>query len=159
MPTNIDNRRVVRIEQTIVETPTVKTLVFKDSLSHTAKPGQFLMVWIPRIEEIPMSVMINSKDGYAAVTIRKSGVGSTALFERETGDLVGLRGPYGNSYTFKKTYEKNIDSRRRDRTRAIIKIGFLCKEVENSKYCGYRCKNKGEVFFENIAKKIIQDID
>lgn len=106
MPTNIDNRRIVRIEQTIVETPTVKTLVFKDSLSHTAKPGQFLMIWIPRVEEIPMSVMMNSKDGFAAVTIRKSGVGSTALFERKTGDHVGLRGPYGNSYTLKKTYKK-----------------------------------------------------
>jgi len=57
LPTNIDNRRIVRIEQTIVETPTVKTLVFKDSLSHAAKPGQFLMIWIPRIEEIPMSVI------------------------------------------------------------------------------------------------------
>ena len=53
-----------------------------------------------------MSVMINSKDGYAAVTIRKSGVGSTALFERNVGDLIGIRGPYGNSYTFKKTYKK-----------------------------------------------------
>jgi len=63
LPTDIDKRRIVQIEEIISETPTVKTLVFKDRLSYFAKPGQFLMIWIPRIEEIPMSVMINSKEG------------------------------------------------------------------------------------------------
>ena len=102
--TSIDKRRIVRIEETVSETPTVKTLIFKDDLSYSAKPGQFLMIWIPRIEEIPMSVMINSKEGYAAVTIRKSGIGSTALFARKKGDLLGLRGPYGNEFILKKNY-------------------------------------------------------
>ena len=104
--TSINNRRIVRIEEIVSETPTVKTLVFKDDLSYTAKPGQFLMIWIPRIEEIPMSVMINSKEGYAAVTIRKSGIGSTALFERKKGDLIGLRGPYGNEFIVRENYKK-----------------------------------------------------
>jgi dihydroorotate dehydrogenase electron transfer subunit len=159
LPTNIDNRRVVRIEQTIVETPTVKTLVFKDSLSHTAKPGQFLMIWIPRIEEIPMSVMINSEDGYAAVTIRKSGVGSTALFERKTGDLVGLRGPYGNSYTFKKTYKKILIVGGGTGLVPLLRLVSYARRLKIQSTVVIGARTKGEVFFENIAKKIIQDTD
>ena len=53
--------RIVEIEEVITETPTVKTLVFKDSLSSVSKPGQFLMVWIPRKEELPLSVMVSDK--------------------------------------------------------------------------------------------------
>ena len=59
--TDIDIIRTVVIEQVIEETPSIKTLIFKDLLSYNAKPGQFLMVWIPRIEELPMSVMFSKK--------------------------------------------------------------------------------------------------
>ena len=40
------------------------------------------MVWIPGAEEIPMSVMVSDKKDRAAVTIRKHGFGSTALFNK-----------------------------------------------------------------------------
>lgn len=159
MPTNIENRRIVRIEQTIVETPTVKTLVFKDSLSHTAKPAQFLMIWIPRIEEIPMSIMINSKDGYAAVTIRKSGVGSTALFERKTGELVGLRGPYGNSYTLKKTYKKILLIGGGTGLVPLMRLACYARGMKIQSTVIIGARTKVEVFFENIARKIIKDTD
>ena len=71
MPTNINIIRTIVIEEVIEETPTVKTFVFKDNSSSIAKPGQFLMVWIPGIEELPMSVMVSDKKDCAAVTIRK----------------------------------------------------------------------------------------
>ncbi|HZI71174.1 MAG TPA: hypothetical protein VFD60_08440, partial [Nitrososphaeraceae archaeon] len=65
MHINIDRIRTVVIERIIEETPTVKTFIFKDNISSKARPGQFLMVWIPRAEELPMSVMVSEK-GYAA---------------------------------------------------------------------------------------------
>jgi dihydroorotate dehydrogenase electron transfer subunit len=153
--TSIDKRRIVRIEEIVSETPTVKTLVFKDDLSYGAKPGQFLMVWIPRVEEIPMSAMINSKKGYAAVTIRKSGIGSTSLFERKEGDLIGLRGPYGNEFVLGKNYKK------------ILIIGGGTGLVPLLRLASYACKKKlnitivlgartkKEVFFEEIARKFL----
>ena len=99
MPTSINVIRTIVIEQVVEETLTVKTFVFKDINSSKAKPGQFLMVWIPGIEEIPMSVMVSDKKDCAAVTIRKHGIASTALFNKKVGDILGVRGPYGNQFT------------------------------------------------------------
>jgi len=156
LPTDIDKRRIVQIEEIISETPTVKTLVFKDRLSYFAKPGQFLMIWIPRIEEIPMSVMINSKEGYAAVTIRKFGVGSTGLFGRKKGDLIGLRGPYGNRFILRKKYRKILIIGGGTGLVPLLRlVSFASKEkVRSTIVMG--AKTKAEVFFEKIIKNIIR---
>ena len=156
MLTDIDNRRIAQIEEIITETPTVKTLVFKDRLSYFAKPGQFLMIWIPRIEEIPMSVMINSKEGYAAVTIRKFGVGSTALFDRKKGDLIGLRGPYGNRFILRKKYRKILIIGGGTGLVPLLRlVSFASKEkVRSTIVMG--AKTKAEVFFEKITRNIIR---
>jgi len=155
--TNINKRRIVQIEETIAETPTVKTLVFKDSLSYSAKPGQFLMIWIPRIEEIPMSVMINSKDGYAAVTIRKFGFGSTALFERKKGDLIGLRGPYGKKFTIRKDYKKILIIGGGTGLVPLLRLASYIskKKIKSTIVMGARTKE--EVFFEKLTRKIIDE--
>jgi dihydroorotate dehydrogenase electron transfer subunit len=156
LPTDIDKRRIVQIEEIISETPTVKTLVFKDRLSSFSKPGQFLMIWIPRIEEIPMSVMINSKEGYAAVTIRKFGVGSSALFDRKKGDLIGLRGPYGNRFILRKKYRKILIIGGGTGLVPLLRlVSFASKEkVRSTIVMG--AKTKAEVFFEKITKNIIR---
>jgi dihydroorotate dehydrogenase electron transfer subunit len=156
LPTDIDKRRIVQIEEIISETPTVKTLVFKDRLSYFAKPGQFLMIWIPRIEEIPMSVMINSKEGYAAVTIRKFGVGSTALFDRKKGDLIGLRGPYGNRFILRKKYRKILIIGGGTGLVPLLRlVSFASKEkVRSTIVMG--AKTKAEVFFEKVTRNIIR---
>jgi dihydroorotate dehydrogenase electron transfer subunit len=156
LPTNINKRRIVRIEEIILETPTVKTLVFKDSLSYSAKPGQFLMVWIPRIEEIPMSVMINSNEGYAAVTIRKFGIGSAALFERKKDDLIGLRGPYGNRFILKKTYRKILIIGGGTGLVPLLRLASLASKSNVMSTIVMGARTKKEVFFEKIIGRIIQ---
>ena len=108
MHINIDKIRTVVIEEVIEESPSVKTIVFKDRLSSNAKPAQFLMVWIPRVEELPMSVMISNKKDHAAITIRKHGFGSTSLFEKKQNDLIGIRGPYGNYFSVGKSIKNPI---------------------------------------------------
>ncbi len=99
--------RIVNIADVKIETATVKTITFKDKLSSEAKPGQFLMVWIPRKEEIPLSVMVSDLLHHAAITIRKNGLASTSLFNKKVGDKIGIRGPYGNSFSVRET-NKNI---------------------------------------------------
>jgi dihydroorotate dehydrogenase electron transfer subunit len=156
LPTNINKRRIVRIEETILETPTVKTLVFKDRLSYSAKPGQFLMIWIPRIEEIPMSVMINSNDGYAAVTIRKSGIGSTALFERKKDDLIGLRGPYGNKFILRKKYRKILIIGGGTGLVPLLRLASFVSKSNIMSTLVMGARTKKEVLFEKITGRIIQ---
>ncbi|MHA1794277.1 MAG: dihydroorotate dehydrogenase electron transfer subunit [Promethearchaeota archaeon] len=64
-----------------------------------AVPGQFIMVWIPGVDEIPMSISeIDGDNGEFSITVRVVGDATKKLCEREAGELVGIRGPYGNGY-------------------------------------------------------------
>ncbi len=76
----------------------VRTFTFPVSLG--AKPGQFVMVWIPGVDEIPMSVALD--DGkQLQVTFFAVGDATRVLAESNVGDLVGLRGPFGTFYNWK----------------------------------------------------------
>ena len=88
---------MVRVERVIDESPTVRTLEFRDRFMESALPGQFAMVWVPGAGELPMSVMVARKEG-AAFTVRRHGPASTALYSAGSGGLIGVRGPYGNAF-------------------------------------------------------------
>jgi len=95
-----DNQlRTTRILNVEAESPTVKTFTFKDRQCAEAKPGQFLMLWIPGVDEIPLSVLDASEDGTVSVAVKKVGEATQALHSKKTGEIVGLRGPFGNSFT------------------------------------------------------------
>ena len=89
------------IERIVDETPTVRTLYFHDPILANVLPGQFAMVWIPGVNELPMSVMISENDEKAGFTVRKRGASSTALYNLQVGEQIGVRGPYGNSFDIK----------------------------------------------------------
>jgi len=80
------------------ENPTTKTFTLKDRLCAKAKPGQFLMLWIPRVDEIPLSIM-NVEDNKVSVTVKAVGEATKTLHKLKSGEIVGLRGPFGNSFT------------------------------------------------------------
>ena len=89
------------IERVVDETPTVRTLYFHDPVLANVLPGQFAMVWIPGVNELPMSVMISENDEKSGFTVRKRGESSTALYNLQVGQQIGVRGPYGNSFDIK----------------------------------------------------------
>jgi dihydroorotate dehydrogenase electron transfer subunit len=93
---------ICKIEKVTDQTPTVRTLEFSDEILSNVLPGQFAMVWIPGINELPMSVMVSKEQGKAAFTVRKHGTASTGLYNLKEGDLIGVRGPYGNSFDIKE---------------------------------------------------------
>src|SRR5438128_11024918 len=66
---------------------------------HKAHPGQFAMVWVPGVDEVPMSVLAIHGKNEAGVVIKKGGPVSTALWEKKPGDLFWVRGPYGHPYS------------------------------------------------------------
>ena len=92
---------ICTIERIVDETPTVRTLFFHDPVLANVLPGQFAMVWIPGVNELPMSVMISENDEKSGFTVRKRGESSTALYNLKVGDKIGVRGPYGNSFDIK----------------------------------------------------------
>lgn len=93
--------RATRILGIRTESPTVKTFTFKDKQCAKAKPGQFLMLWIPSVDEIPLSILDANVDGTVSVAVKKVGNATEALHSRRVGEIVGIRGPFGNSFSVK----------------------------------------------------------
>lgn len=61
-----------------------------------AEPGQFIMVWIPGIDEVPMSLSYIGEK--IAITVEKVGEATEAMHDMIEGDRIGVRGPYGNGF-------------------------------------------------------------
>ena len=90
--------KVVSREQ---ETPDTFTLVLEpgDGKPVRFRPGQFMMLYVFGIGEVPISVAGNPGVGSNLVhTIRAVGAVTEALCALEPGDDVGVRGPYGTSW-------------------------------------------------------------
>lgn len=95
--TTANRLRIVKIEDAKQETPKVKSFTFKDKLCSKAKPGQFIMVWIPDVDEVPMSLSGISPHA-CSISVKKVGEATRALHQREVGDYIGIRGPFGNGF-------------------------------------------------------------
>jgi len=87
--------RTVAIREIHDETRTIRTFVLDADLPE-AEPGQFIMLWLPGVDEKPMSIAYPTP---LTVTVARLGPFSTALHRRRVGDLVGWRGPYGHGFT------------------------------------------------------------
>ena len=94
-----DMPKAIPIKKIIVETLQVKTFVFKHVLG--SLPGQFVNLWIPRVDEKPMSIAYdNGKEFW--LTIFAVGNFSGAMHTLKVNDYVGIRGPYGKPFAFNK---------------------------------------------------------
>ncbi len=150
---NTNSVKVVTVEKIIDETPTVRTLVFSDDLLAQVLPGQFAMVWIPGVNELPMSVMIIQEKGKAAFTVRKHGISSTALYSVKAGDKIGVRGPYGNSFTIKQGNLLLVGGG--TGLVPLMRLATFLKKTDNVTVI-IGAKTKQEVFFEAFANKLLE---
>ena len=155
---NIDKIRTVVIEEVIEESPSVKTIVFNDRLSSNAKPAQFLMVWIPRKEELPMSVMISNKKDHAAITIRKHGFGSTSLFEKKQNDLIGIRGPYGNYFNVSKSLKNPILIGGGTGLVPLMRLATVLSKMQRRCTIIMGAQTQKEILFKVILEEILSKI-
>lgn len=87
--------RTYRIKHIQQETEMVRTYTFDGSLG--ARPGQFVMLWLPGVDEKPFSVAFDN-GAETKITFFAVGPMSEELAQCKVGDLVGLRGPFGTSY-------------------------------------------------------------
>jgi dihydroorotate dehydrogenase electron transfer subunit len=152
--TNTDTIRFVRIREVIEETPTTRTFLFEDEYSTASNPGQFLMVWIPQIEELPMSIGTEGSE-LAAVTVRKYGFGSTSLYQKQVGEHIGIRGPYGNHFSMPSSLGNALLVGGGTGLVPLVRLfeDLLRRGIECSLIMGARTKN--EVLFENKVRKLL----
>jgi dihydroorotate dehydrogenase electron transfer subunit len=86
--------RTCAINEILDETPTIKTFFFKNEMAVFG--GQFVMVWIPGVDEIPMSVSYTGE--LNGITVAKVGDATEKLHKFQVGSKLGIRGPYGNGF-------------------------------------------------------------
>jgi dihydroorotate dehydrogenase electron transfer subunit len=84
----------VKIVEVIEETRAIKTFVLDAALPN-AKPGQFVMLWLPNVDEKPLSIAAPDP---LTLTVARVGPFSMALHDCRVGDYVGWRGPFGRPF-------------------------------------------------------------
>ncbi len=93
---------ILPIEKIIKENSRVKSFYFRYPL--IAKPGQFMLVWVPGYDEKPLGVIVKDKKTFL---ISVAAVGKTTEHPHrlKKGDRLGFRGPYGNYFSLPRKKE------------------------------------------------------
>lgn len=142
----------VIVEEVVKEGSIITSLRFK--FTAPSAPGQFVMVWIPGVDEIPMSLSFAGP--MAGITVKEVGEATKALSSLKVGDRLGVRGPYGRGWQLPKegrvlcvgggigmapiaAAAEGIS----DRSRVDVVIG---------------ARNRGEVIFEERARRVSDDV-
>lgn len=92
------NPSSVRISRVISETHRSKSLKFSLKNPIEFQPGQFIMVWVPGVDEIPMSVSFWNPPEMG-ITVQSIGEATQVLVSMSKGDWIGIRGPFGNPFS------------------------------------------------------------
>jgi dihydroorotate dehydrogenase electron transfer subunit len=139
---------VTSLLSTVTEAVDVKTITFE----HHAPviPGQFYMIWIPGVDEIPMSVSYITKE-IKGITFRRIGEATNVLFSFKRGQSIGIRGPYGNGFQLKGKHPLFVGGG--------TGVAMLAPAVELAQKRKLKStiiigvKTKKELFFENRLRQ------
>jgi len=110
----LEQPAALKIRKIIDEAEDIKTFIFnrsKDILDEkgyrrrafgetkafTAAPGQFLLLWLPRVNMKPFGISYQDKESFG-ITVCKVGPFTEKLFEKKVGDYVGIQGPHGTGF-------------------------------------------------------------
>lgn len=90
--------RMFEIKKAVQENNSNKTFYLSGFIG--CEPGQFVMVWIPGVDEKPFSLMNVGKK--SAINLEVKGNWSKKFFGLKAGDKIGIRGPFGKPFDFRK---------------------------------------------------------
>lgn len=94
--------RIVRVRKRTRDLPGTVTLELvpaDDAPLPRYQPGQFTMLYVFGVGEIPVSISGDASDPSCLVqTVRAVGAVSEAVTALQPGDLLGLRGPFGSAW-------------------------------------------------------------
>ncbi len=94
----------VRILSSEKENECTTTLRFElPHLERDILAGEFVMVWVPGLDEIPMSISFWEKP-VAAITVKSIGDATKGLTNLEVGEWLGIRGPFGTHFSQSSEY-------------------------------------------------------
>ncbi len=104
MKSVINHRHVMlKVSEKQINCKGFATLFFDYSIDF--KPGQFIMVWIPGVDEKPYTISFHKKRKFG-ITIEAKGIFSKKAINLEKNDIVGIRGPFGNGFDIAAPFSK-----------------------------------------------------
>ena len=106
----------VKIVSVITETEDRNLKTFKlvflnsaDGERFVHRAGQFAELSVAGKGEIPIGIASSpTEQGHLLFTVNRVGVVTTALHQMAAGDIIGVRGPLGNSYPWEQMEGKNV---------------------------------------------------
>ena len=91
--------QTLAIQKIVEHGPGVKSFYFEQTFE--AKSGQFVNLWIPGVDEKPISVS-NQQKGLTEISVKAYGPFTKELMKKKTGELLGLRGPFGHGFSLRE---------------------------------------------------------
>ncbi|CAN5232418.1 dihydroorotate dehydrogenase electron transfer subunit [soil metagenome] len=146
-----DKPLVLPIKKIISENDRVKTFLF--DFDFPGKPGQFVMVWIPGIDEKPFGIIKKDTVGFM-ISVAVVGEATRAMHDLKVGDLLGFRGPYGSSFTIPK--EKQTIALVAGGY-GMVPLSYLAQEARKNKaniHLFLGARNKQELLFKSWMEEI-----
>jgi NAD(P)H-flavin reductase len=99
------------VRQVTKETKDTFTLTLEPSEGAKGgfRPGQFSMLWIFGVGEVPVSISGDPGDnGHLVYTLRSVGQVTRAVVSRSPGAAIGVRGPFGTAWPLEEARGKDV---------------------------------------------------
>ncbi|MEK6973177.1 MAG: dihydroorotate dehydrogenase electron transfer subunit [archaeon] len=144
----------VRVIKIVQENPNIKTFYFDKQID--AKPGQFVMVWLPEVNEKPFAFSNLGKD--CSITVQKRGSFTEQLFKIKEGTVLGVRGPFGKGFEIEKIKNAAIIAG----GCGIAPLKPLAEELKKHRskvYTSLGARNKEFLFFEREFGKLSNELE
>lgn len=133
------------------DAPNLKTYTFEYNLR--AKSGQFVMVWMPGVDEVPMSIGWQT-DKVFELGIADAGDCTHAIHERiKVGDKLGIRGPYGTNFDY-KPYDEIICVGGGSGTPPMLNLAQRAREEGKKVTMIQGGRSKDFLLYHDLFKKI-----
>jgi len=143
----------VKLTKIIEENPNIKTFYFDKQID--AKPGQFIMLWLPGVNKKPFAFSNLGKN--CSITVQKRGPFTEELFKSRKGTILGIRGPFGKGFETKGAKNAAIIAG----GCGIAPLKPLAEELKKNKskiYVSLGVRNKEYLFFKKEFKKLSNEL-
>lgn len=138
-----------RIEKIVNESPSVKSFYLNASFPLDPKPGQFLMVWLPGAEEVPMSIS-GHEEGITRISVSNVGPTTAKMHKLKSGNFLWARGPFGTGFKLDADFCLLVAGGYGSAP-LIYAAKVLSKSGKSGVYA-IGAKNKSELLFVNEAR-------
>jgi sulfhydrogenase subunit gamma (sulfur reductase) len=111
MPQRAEVINIIQESGTNLNIKTFRLKIVDDELRNnfSFKPGQFMMITVFGVGEAPFGFASSpTQKEYIELSVKETGLVTNALHNLKEGDIIGIRGPYGNGFPVEEIEGKNI---------------------------------------------------